>query len=62
MSHSRIRFKRRIEHRAEDAQREIDPSRTQLGISSDRLGLSLALGIMMLAAALAGLIAFMVLS
>jgi hypothetical protein len=35
---ARIRFKRRIENRDRDQHREIDPYRTQVGMTADKLG------------------------
>jgi hypothetical protein len=35
----RVRFKRRIENRDGDQHRDIDPYRTQVGLTSDQLGL-----------------------
>ena len=35
----RIRFKRRIENRDGDQHRDLDPYRTQVGLTSDQLGL-----------------------
>ncbi len=53
---SRIRFKRRITHRADDVHRDLDPYRTQVGWSPDRLGLTIVAAIL----ALAGLVALAV--
>ncbi len=53
---NRIRFKRRIEHRADDAHRGGDPYRTKYGIGADQLGLSVVLvvlGILALGGAVA---------
>ena len=36
---NRVRFRRKIEHRDGDLHREIDPYRTLVGMSTDRLGL-----------------------
>ena len=51
---SRIRFKRRVEQRAGDANRELDPYRTHYGWSSEQLGLPLV-AVLLGVAALAGL-------
>lgn len=39
---SRLRFKRKTTHRAQDAHRQIDPYRTETGIGSGSLGLLIA--------------------
>jgi hypothetical protein len=54
---NRIRFRRRVEHRADDAHRDGDPYRTQYGIGADRLGLLVALVILGVLA-LAGVVAY----
>jgi hypothetical protein len=41
----RIRFKRRTDNRAGDSYLRTDPYRTQIGISEDRLGLTIAAAI-----------------
>ena len=43
----RIRFKRSVEHRAHDAYLDGDPYRTQVGISANRLELSIAAGVVL---------------
>lgn len=50
----RIRFKRRIEHRADDRHREIDPYRTQIGMDAGRrqVVLTITLAILFLIVAL----------
>jgi hypothetical protein len=52
----RARFKRRTELREKDRYQEGDPYRTQLGMSSERIGMAIAIGI--LVAALATGLAF----
>ena len=39
---NRVRFRRKIEHRDGDLRREIDPYRTLVGMSADRLGFLIA--------------------
>jgi hypothetical protein len=53
----RIRFKRRVEHRADDAHRQIDPYRTQIGLSTDQFGMITA-GVVLVLLAIGGLVAF----
>jgi hypothetical protein len=55
---SRIRFKRRVEQRADDVHRDLDPYRTAYGWTSDRLGLTLA-GVILGLVALVGLLVFL---
>jgi len=53
---SRVRFKRKTEHRAADAQRQIDPYRTQVGMTEGGLVVAILLGL----AVAAGLVALVV--
>jgi len=43
----RIRFKRRVDNRTGDAHLRTDPYRTQIGMSEDKLGLSIAVAILL---------------
>jgi len=56
---SRIRFKRPVERRSDDPHLDIDPYRTQIGISGSSLELSVA-GIVIGGLGVLGLIAFLV--
>jgi hypothetical protein len=55
----RIRFKRSVEHRANDAYLNTDPYRTQLGITGNRLELTVAAAVI-LALGVLGLVAFLI--
>jgi flavin-dependent dehydrogenase len=54
----RVRFRRKTEHRDGDLHREIDPYRTQVGMSSDRLGLLIAVSALLGTGVLVAVIAF----
>jgi len=56
----RIRFRRKIENRDGDLHRDIDPYRTQVGMTSDRLGFLIAASVLAGTGALVGVIALIV--
>lgn len=56
----RVRFKRRIENRDGDRHRDIDPYRTQVGLTSDQLGLLITIGLFLGLGAVFAVIALIV--
>ena len=54
----RIRFKRKTEHRDRDQQRDIDPYRTQVGMTSGQLGFLITAVVFLGTGALLAVIAF----
>jgi hypothetical protein len=57
---SRLRFKRRIENRDGDLRRDIDPYRTQVGLSSASLGFLITVAVFLGIGAVFAVIAFVV--
>ena len=57
---SRIRFKRRAENRDRDQHRDIDPYRTQVGMTADQLGLLITMLVFLGVGALMAVVAFIV--
>jgi hypothetical protein len=51
---SRIRFKRKTENRDRDQHRDIDPYRTQVGMTTDQLGLLITVAVFLVIGALLG--------
>jgi hypothetical protein len=56
----RVRFKRKIENRDRDRHQEIDPYRTQVGMTSDQLGFLITVLVFLGLGALFAVIAFVV--
>ena len=56
----RIRFKRKTENRDRDQHRDIDPYRTQVGMSSERLGFVIAMSVLLGTGALVAAIALVI--
>jgi hypothetical protein len=56
----RLRFKRKIENRDRDLRQEIDPYRTQVGMTSDQLGFLITVLVFLGIGALIAVIAFVV--
>ena len=56
----RVRFRRKTEHRDGDLHRDIDPYRTQVGMSADRLGFVIATSVLLGIGVLGGVIALIV--
>jgi hypothetical protein len=55
---NRVRFRRKIEHRDGDLHRDIDPYRTQVGMTMDRLGFVIAASVVLGSGVLLAVIAF----
>jgi len=53
---NRVRFRRKIEHRDSDLHREIDPYRTLVGMSMDRLGFLIAASVLVGTGVLLGIV------